>query len=96
MSFLDFPISPTLDQIYIGPEGNRWKWNGSYWAALSKIFETRSDYVYPYHYSGVSPYTTDENDPNWAISRINFTIFNSPVIEKATGSWTNRYLLIYT
>ena len=96
MSFLDFPISPTLDQIYIGPEGNRWKWTGSYWAGLPKIFETKSDYIYPYHYSGISPYTTDESDTNWSIRRIDYTNFNSPVIKRASGSWVDRQTLIYS
>jgi hypothetical protein len=58
--------------------------------------ESRSDYVYPYQYSGVSLLGSSENDPVWLIKRINFTTFNSPVIQQATGSWTNRYSLTYT
>jgi len=58
--------------------------------------QSRSDYVYPYQYSGISLLGSSENDPVWRIKRIDFTIFNSPIIQQATGSWTNRYLLIYT
>jgi hypothetical protein len=58
--------------------------------------QSRSDYVYPYQYSGISTIGTSESDVEWTITRIDFTIINSPIIEKAFGSWDNRYLLIYT
>jgi hypothetical protein len=97
MPQLDFPTNPTLNQIYTGPEGNQWKWLGDYWRALStSSFQSLSDYVYPYQYSGLSPVTSLTSDPSWTIRRIDFTIPGSPVIETATGAWDNRYSLIYS
>lgn len=55
-----------------------------------------SDYVYPYHYSGTAPFGSLTNQSVWTVKRIDFTTFNSPVITTGTGSWTNRYSLIYT
>ena len=58
--------------------------------------ESRSDYVYPYQYSGVANEGSNENDSVWTIKRIDFTNPLSPVTQTSIGSWTNRYLLIYT
>jgi hypothetical protein len=58
--------------------------------------QSRSDYVYPYQYSGVSNVGTLESDNGWTINRIDFTIPGSPVTLSATGSWDNRYSLIYS
>jgi hypothetical protein len=97
MSQLDFPNNPILNQIYTGPQGNQWEWTGSYWKALSSVdFQSLSDYVYPYQYSGVAPVTNTTSDPVWNIRRIDFTIPNSPIIQVAVGAWTNRYSLTYT
>lgn len=97
MPQLDFPTNPTLNQIYTGPEGNQWEWVGSYWKALSTAaLQSLSDYVYPYHYSGIAQTTVLTSDPFWNIRRIDFTIPGSPVIETAYGSWDNRYILTYT
>jgi hypothetical protein len=62
----------------------------------SEQTESRSDYVYPYQYSGVAPIGSNESDPVWRIKRIDFTTFNSPITQQAFGSWDDRYLLIYT
>jgi len=97
MPQLNFSDNPTLNQIYTSPQGNQWKWTGSYWQALFITeFQSLSDYVYPYQYSGVSPITNTTSDPFWTIHRIDFTTPNSPIIQVAVGAWTNRYILIYT
>jgi len=57
--------------------------------------ESRSDYVYPYQYSGVAAIGTNESDPSWKINRINFTTPGSPIVQQAVGAWDNRYSLIY-
>jgi hypothetical protein len=53
-----------------------------------------SDYVYPYHYSGSAEYGTSTSSNTWFIRRVDFT--SSPVTLSATGSWTDRYSLIYS
>ena len=57
-------------------------------------FERRSDFVSPYHYSGSAPIGT-ANSGTWTIKRVDFTNFGSPVTLTATGSWDDRYILIY-
>lgn len=97
MSQLNFPDNPTLNQVYTSPQGNQWVWTGSYWKDLSTIeFQSLSDYVYPYQYSGISPAIYTTSDPFWTIQRINFTTPGSPITESAVGAWTNRYSLTYT
>jgi hypothetical protein len=56
--------------------------------------ERRSDYVYPYHYSGTANVNTPDSGV-WTIKRVDFTNFGSPVTLTATGSWNDRYTLIY-
>jgi hypothetical protein len=34
MAILDFPASPSIDQLYVA-NGKTWKWNGSSWVAIS-------------------------------------------------------------
>jgi hypothetical protein len=58
-------------------------------------FERRSDYSFPYHYSGTAKIGT-LNSGTWTIKRIDFTNFGSPITLEATGSWDNRTTLIYT
>jgi hypothetical protein len=58
-------------------------------------YERRSDYVYPYQYSGTAPVGTLDSG-TWTIKRIDFTTPGSPITLSATGAWTNRYSLIYT
>jgi hypothetical protein len=58
--------------------------------------ESRSDYVYPYQYSGIAPLGSSESDSVWKINRIDFTILDSPITQQAIGSWDNRYLLVYS
>ena len=57
-------------------------------------FERRSDYVYPYQYSGTAPIGTLDSG-TWTIKRINFTTPGTPITQQATGAWTNRYSLTY-
>jgi hypothetical protein len=57
-------------------------------------FERRSDYVYPYQYSGTAPVGTLDSG-TWTIKRIDFTTSGSPITQQATGAWTNRYSLTY-
>ncbi len=57
--------------------------------------QSKSDFVFPYQYSGVANVGILESDNYWVINRIDFTIPGSPVIETAVGSWDNRYSLIY-
>jgi len=97
MTQLNFPDNPTVNQVYTNIQGNQWKWTGSYWRALSTTeFQSLSDYVYPYQYSGLSPVTNTTSDSFWTIRRIDFTIAGSPITETAIGSWDNRYSLTYT
>ena len=58
--------------------------------------QSRSDFVFPYQYSGISNADILESDDGWTINRVNFTTPGSPIIETGTGSWDNRYTLIYT
>jgi hypothetical protein len=74
--------------------GNVLTYNGSLWVAQSSSSERRSDYVYPYQYSGTAPVGT-LNIGTWTIKRINFTTPGSPITQQATGAWTNRYSLTY-
>jgi hypothetical protein len=60
----------------------------------STNFERRSDYVYPYQYSGTAPVGTLDSG-TWTIKRINFTTPGTPITQQATGAWTNRYSLTY-
>ena len=57
-------------------------------------FERRSDYVYPYQYSGTAEIGTLDSG-TWTIKRVDFTTPGSPITLQATGAWTNRYSLIY-
>jgi len=57
-------------------------------------YERRSDYVYPYHYSGTADVGTLDSG-TWTIKRIDFTVSGSPVTQQATGAWTSRYSLTY-
>jgi hypothetical protein len=59
-------------------------------------YERRSDYSYPYQYSGSAPIYTLEGDSVWIIKRIDYTTPGSPITQQAIGSWTNRVSLIYT
>jgi hypothetical protein len=34
---LNFPSNPTLNQIYTGPSGQKWKWNGEAWISFNEI-----------------------------------------------------------
>lgn len=58
-------------------------------------YERRSDYVYPYQYSGTAPVGTLDSE-TWTIKRVDFTTPGSPITLQATGSWDDRYTLIYT
>ena len=58
-------------------------------------YERKSDYVYPYQYSGSAAVGTPDSGI-WVIKRIDFTTPGSPVTLQATGAWTNRYSLTYT
>lgn len=57
-------------------------------------YERRSDYVYPYQYSGTAPVGTLDSG-TWTIKRVDFTTPGSPITLEATGAWTNRYTLTY-
>ena len=57
-------------------------------------YERRSDYLYPYQYSGTAPVGT-LNSGTWTIKRVDFTTPGSPITLQATGAWTNRYSLTY-
>lgn len=39
MAVLDFPNSPTLDQVYTA-NGSSWKWNGTVWLAVAGQYPT--------------------------------------------------------
>ena len=34
---LNFPSNPTLNQVYTGPLGQKWKWNGEAWISFNEI-----------------------------------------------------------
>jgi hypothetical protein len=34
---LNFPSNPTLNQVYTGPLGQKWKWNGEAWVSFNEI-----------------------------------------------------------
>lgn len=59
-------------------------------------YERLSDFQFPYQYSGNAPLGTPQTSSLWIINRINFSIPENPVTLQATGSWTNRYTLIYS
>jgi hypothetical protein len=62
----------------------------------SIVLIRESDYVYPYHYSGTALFGTLTSSPTWEIKRIDFSTPGSPITQSATGSWDNRYSLIYS
>ena len=57
-------------------------------------YERKSDYVFPYQYSGTAPVGTLDSG-SWTIKRVDFTTPGSPITLQATGAWTNRYSLTY-
>ena len=59
-------------------------------------YERQSDYVYPYFYGGSTQLYTLTSTPNWIIKRVDYTTPGSPIIQQATGSWDDRYILVYT
>jgi hypothetical protein len=63
---------------------------------FNTILSRQSDYVYPYHYSGTSVSGTLTSSIDWTIKRINFSNPGSPITQSATGSWVNRYNLVYS
>lgn len=73
-------------------------YNGSLWVpqagGAGVTYERRSDYVYPYVYSGTAPVGTLDSG-TWTIKRVDFTTPGSPITLQATGAWTNRYSLTY-
>jgi len=34
---LNFPSNPTLNQIYTGPSGQKWRWNGEAWVSYNEL-----------------------------------------------------------
>jgi hypothetical protein len=68
--------------------------SGDITISSSSSSERRSDYVYPYQYSGTAPVGTLDSG-TWTIKRIDFTTPGSPITQQATGAWTNRYSLTY-
>jgi hypothetical protein len=64
----------------------------------SVIIETqsRSDYVYPYQYSGIANVGVLESDNGWTINRIDFTTPGSPITLSAIGPWDDRITLSYS
>ena len=88
-----------VDLITIPPiNGDVLTYNGSLWipqaGGAGVSYERRSDYVYPYVYSGTAPVGTLDSG-TWTIKRVDFTTPGSPITLQATGAWTNRYSLIY-
>jgi len=75
----------------IGPDGKPKTTGGG---GGGTNYERRSDYVYPYQYSGTAPVGTLDSG-TWTIKRIDFTTPGSPITQQATGAWTNRYSLTY-
>jgi len=72
-------------------------WENSYVTvenAQSTVYERRSDFQSPYHYSGSAPLGT-LNSGTWTIKRIDFSN-ETPVTLSATGSWDNKYILTYS
>ena len=57
-------------------------------------YERRSDYIFPYQYSGTAPVGTLDSG-TWTIKRVDFTTPGSPITLQATGAWTSRYSLTY-
>lgn len=69
-------------------------WKNEPFSSGGTNYERRSDYVYPYQYSGTAPVGT-LNSGSWTIKRVDFTTPGSPITLQATGAWTNRYSLTY-
>jgi hypothetical protein len=71
--------------------------NGGGGDSLIDILNTeyKTEYVYPYLYTSLSKLSTPDSDSNHRIIRVDFTIFDNPVILKALGSWDDRYILNY-
>lgn len=75
----------------IGPDGKPKTTGGG---GGGTNYERRSNYVYPYQYSGTAPVGTLDSG-TWTIKRVDFTTPGSPITLQATGAWTNRYSLTY-
>jgi len=88
-----------VDLITTPPiNGDVLTYNGSLWVAQAGgagvSYERRSDYVYPYVYSGTAAVGTLDSG-TWTINRVDFTTPGSPITLQAIGAWTNRYSLTY-
>ena len=81
------PTGPTGITGPTGPQG---------FTGPAIILIRESDYVYPYQYSGTALFGTLTSSPTWEIKRIDFTTPGSPITLSATGSWDDRYILVYT
>lgn len=55
----------------------------------------RHDWQPPYSYMGSALAGTAESDPDWLVSRIEVFIDGTTLVETATGSWDDRYILPY-
>lgn len=72
-------------------------WEAKYFSAdnlENPVYDRRSDFQSPYHYSGNAPSGTGDSE-NWTIRRIDYST-GTPTTLSATGSWVNRYSLIYS
>jgi hypothetical protein len=65
-------------------------------AGVAITFQRKFDVVGNYSYCGSAQTGLTAGDPNWIITRIDFSIPGSPVSYKATGSWENKTTLTYT
>ena len=92
---LDFPSSPSLNQIYpTGATGPFWKWNGYAWDAFNPYNTIRRfDTLGSYLYCGTALSGSSESATVWTIVRLtvspNGTVTSS--FTRNNVAWTNRY-----
>ncbi len=88
------PTTTVIQVATLGPQGPQGSQGPQGIQGLS--YERLSDFQFPYQYSGNAPLGTSQTSSLWIINRINFSTPGSPITLQATGSWTNRYTLIYS
>ena len=92
---LDFPSSPSLNQIYpTGATGPFWKWNGYAWDAFNPYNTIRRfDTLGSYLYCGTALTGSSESSNVWTIVRLTVSSDGSVLASftRTNVSWTNRY-----
>lgn len=91
-----------IDPIYLGegtPTSSKYLRGDGTWVEITGntnvTYERKSDYSYPFQYSGTAPVGTLTSE-QWSIKRIDYSSSGGPVTTIAIGAWDDRNTLTYT